>query len=287
MGMCLSLLVPWIIFCLINAMMTFYLHYRMTALVYTVGIIVCIALSLLTAYSLFLVFKRWVNDEGSIEETDWISFLAVTTLLAALLAMVIGSRQFAATELPYFDIASLNHYDGVNVTSMRGQQLMDAGRVKFVPGTYLDTKKSMGFKNGDTFCVAPITGGFYEGNPALFNYDFWAVGINCCSSGSNDFKCGQYKNPFARAGLRLMKEDQRPFFRLAVQQALSTYMIQASHPLFFHWVQDPEGEMIDYRLNAFKYYMIEMLAHFGLQLALVIIAALFFRMPSLFPELKM
>mmetsp|Transcript_126088 Transcript_126088/g.288615 ORF Transcript_126088/g.288615 Transcript_126088/m.288615 type:complete len:155 (+) Transcript_126088:546-1010(+) len=149
---------------------------------------------------------------------------------------------------------------------------MDAGRVYFTRGSKIDTSRGVAFKNLDTYCVAPIVNG--DSKPDT--YDFWAVGINCCSSVAPDFRCGQYNNPSARSGIRLMRDDQRPFFRLAVQQAEAAFRLTAAHPLFFYWMQDPVAEMNEYRDDGFKYYLLGVFAFFVLNIAGVICSAVGF-----------
>merc|ERR1740129_702615 len=136
----------------------------------------------------------------------------------------------------------------------------------------------MGFKNLDTYCVAPVvsaTNGTASSpstasaTAATPEYDFWAVGINCCSGHMPDFHCGEFYNSNARSGLRLMRDDQRAYFRLAVQQAEAAYNIQATHPLFLYWMQDPSTEVSAYQDDAYKYLLIGVGAFFGTQLILV------------------
>ena len=67
--------------------------------------------------------------------------------------------------------------------------------------------------------MAPIV----VGNGTLESYDFWAVGLNCCSSNTGDYRCGEFSNPAAQSGLRLMDQREADFFRLAVQQAEASY----------------------------------------------------------------
>jgi hypothetical protein len=202
----------------------------------------------------------------------WYSFAAVAFGLAVFLATTFGDMNFWYNMQPFYDIENLNTYPSVNPAREKGQQLMDAGRVYFADGTGLDMRKAMGFKNLDLYCVAPIV----HGNDQLASYDFWAVGLNCCSGVSSDFRCGEFNNPHARSGLRLMRDDQRPFFRLAVQQAEAAYNIKATHPLFFYWMQDPVAEMNGYRDDGFKYYLLGIFTHFAFNLFCVVCAVVGF-----------
>jgi hypothetical protein len=267
-GICVSLFLPWILFTAIYAVMSFEVHYKQPALtlfINALGLVVVLT-------SGGMAFNAWKNQcHGSAErDPTWFIFLFITCLVAWLLGIAAGDANFWTNMQPYYDIINLNTYPSVDPSKMRGQQLMDAGRIIFSEGSQLDLKKSMGFKNLDTYCVAPVG----KGNDPLATYDFWAVGLNCCSGNSADFHCGEFNNPKASAGLRLMNDGQRAFYRLAVQQAEAAYNIKAVHPLFFHWMQDPIAEMNAYQDDGLKYFLLGMFAHFAGQLFLVVIATI-------------
>jgi len=213
--------------------------------------------------------------------TTWAIFLFLAMLLAWTLGLKLGNYNYSLHLRPFYDIEGLNTYPQVDPSKFRGQQLMDAGRIVFTKDARLDVRRSMGFKNPDTYCAAPITVGDENVTfKVLPSYDFWAVGLNCCGD-KGDFKCGEYNNPKAHAGVRLMRDDQRDFFRLAVQQAESAFNIKSVHPVFGHFMQDPVAEALSYQEEGFRYYFMGMCLYFLLQLALVAVAvALFHRLDS-------
>lgn len=278
----ISLFVPWLLFCMIYWTMGFSLHYKNVVICYflvLVGLCIVVVIGIL-AYNAMKNKKAarssqlMATGEASYHEPTWLMFLFITCLLAWLLGLIGGDVNFFNHMEPYYDIMNLNTYPNVDVSRMRGQQLMDAGKIMFSEGTQLDLSRSMGFKNLELYCVAPIVGG--SDPKKLPTYDFWAVGMNCCSGNRADFHCGEFNNARAGAGLRLMRDDQRAFFRLAVQQAEAAYRIRADHPLFFYWMQDPVQEVTSYMDEGYKYFLLGIFSHFLFQLFLVVVACLAF-----------
>jgi hypothetical protein len=259
--------------------MSFNLHYSRPWLCYSLvgaGLILVAASGWFAAHP--PVKKGMIFED--VPEPSWLTFLFLTMLTAWILGALLGNLNFWTNMQPYYDYRNLNAYFGVDPSQMRGQQVMDAGRVNFVNTSMIDLRRSMGFKNMDTYCVAPIT--VRSDNPLnplavpLSNYEFWAVGLECCSSNAADFHCGDYGDLAAHSGLRLLKDGQRDYFRLAVREAEATYGIKADHPLFFFWSRDATQEMASFQEEGYKYYVIGMLVHFGWQIFAVGLAAIGF-----------
>lgn len=270
MAVCQCLFIPWITFCLVYAVTSFSLHYTRPWLCW---LIVCFfgLVTLSLGGGVYVAFRAKMRENESHEPT-WFIFLFVTMVIAVVVGAVLGDLNFWNFMQRYYDYANLNDYSNVNVATMRGAQLMDGARVNFEQGAVLDLRKSMGFKNLNTYCVAPITMTNTDNIRAeLTTYDFWAVGLNCCSGDMSDFHCGAYNNPKARGGLRLLQDDERAFYRLAVQQAEALYHIKATHPLFFYWTEDPQQEMETWKEEGYKYFFIGMLVHFCWQLLCVVL----------------
>jgi len=194
---------------------------------------------------------------------------AVAYWIATLTAWLMGDLNFWFFMQPYYDVQHLAAYVNVNpsehkfpngeIVPAEGKRYLDAGIVYFKDDVVLDKTKAMSFRNGDLYCVAPLVSKTCTKN---CGYDFWAIGLNCCSDSASDFRCGEFSNPQARSGLRLMRDDQRPMFRLAVLAAEGVHKITSPHPLFFYWLQDPKSEIKSYQERGYSMFLTWMFIFF-------------------------
>jgi len=183
-------------------------------------------------------------------------------------------RRYAAS---YYDFQGMASYINVDSSKDRGQTYMDAGQVYFKEGTKVDVTKAIAFQEDQIYCVAPIlqqtldsggdkSGASLSGNnlkiPDSGTIDFWAVGMNCCDPSGLNFKCGESTSPLARAGIRVLRDDTRPFFLMAVQEWTAWLRIPAKHPLFFHWVQDPLIQVENFWFKAIQMFYLDTLRCF-------------------------
>merc|ERR1719375_2119514 len=150
-------------------MMSFSVHFTRPQLVYFYAVL-CLVLVVVSGVQAYSVMRRkWAG--ASREDPTWYVFLTLSLALAWVLAMILGQMNYTNNMQPFYDILNLNMYPAVDISKIRGQQVMDAGRIRFTPGTVLDLKRSAGLKNKDVYCVAPIT---ILGQPQA-SYDYWAV----------------------------------------------------------------------------------------------------------------
>jgi len=266
-----SVLIPWLLFATLTAALAFEIHYRRPWFVYMFcGFgFASVAIVGFIAVDANLRFRSGLA-RGIERDFTWFSFLFLTMAFGWLGAIVLGDYIYHSKMVPFFDMRALNSYVDVDPARMLGEQVMDGGRVQFTDDTALDLSKSTGFRNGDTYCVAPIATDPMEGR-----FDFWAVGMGCCSGVGNDFACGEYNNRNVHGGLRLMDDTQRAYYRLAVQQAEASFGISAPHPVFYHWVQDPWQSVSLYRQQAMSWYLAGISAFFVMQCFFVVSASLY------------
>jgi len=262
-GVAVSIFVPWALFVGVLWVVTFRIHYDAPYLCWSF---------VLAGFSIAAIigtmsYCRYIYDR----DPSWYAYNAGLCFLAVLIAAGFGNYLFWEYTHKYYDYSYLNTYVAVDSAKYSGQTVMDGGRIYFTSGTHLDKKSAMGFKHGDTYCVAPIV----STGERQARHDFWAVGVNCCND-ANKFNCGEAANRRVRSGLRDMNEDRRPFYRLAVQQAEAAYGLTASNPIFVTWTQDPVKEVNSYLKESSKGFVRGSLAAFGINFVLVVFATISF-----------
>lgn len=274
--MFLALFAPWVLFAFVYAMEVFSVHYFFPALTVAVVVVTLILVLCVVGYAVRQRLKKlgylpYFDEEARIEPS-WVHVMAMLLCIAWIWAVIMGDKVFDNYQSPYQVIKSFNDYNNIAPESAKGAQLMDAGTAVFVANTTIDATKAMGFKNGITYCVAPIIHG---GQPPA-SYDFWAVGTNCCSATQAHWQCPGYNDQYANGGIRLMSDGDRAFYRLAVQEAEAQYNIKSVHPVFFTWTADPVSQVESIHWNVVKYFLIGIASHFVWQMFAVTCCTLFF-----------
>lgn len=177
---------------------------------------------------------------------------------AAILGGFTGHYLWETCWQQYSEVSRLKIYKDIDTALTPGQQIMDAGAVDFARGTGIDTEHAGCFMNaGTTYCVAPIVANgevkhSLGAAPAMGSYDYFAVGVNCCSCPDMEFRCGAWMNPSAEGGIRSTDLEARPFFKLAVDAWSSSYRKASKHPLFFEWVESPVSYWASLRHRFYK-----------------------------------
>jgi hypothetical protein len=267
-----NVFIPVLVFCLVFGIVSFQVHFAAPWACYAL-----VALIFLLTVGVFGALAQLANVHKHKETEDehspmWYNFLAACCLLAIIAGVVFGLQNYSRMET-YYNYHHLNTYTNVDPGAYVGEQLVDAGRVTFKDDVHLDISHSMGFKSSELYCVAPIVS---PGMNKDTHYDFWAVGKNCCSGVAADFHCQGFKDAVNMGGLRLMNDAERPFYRLAVQQAEATYKITTHKPLFFIWQWDVLQWTEDLRTLAYRSFFFALFTAFVVQIFLVMVATLVF-----------
>jgi len=270
MATLISFFVPWFLFTALFAVFSFDIHYDYSLLAWLLALV---GLAVVGMFSYLSYDALRMNREPT-----WHIFLAATCLIAWSAAIGLGGLNFTYHMNNYYDVKSLHTYTNVDPTSTLGSTYMDMGLIQFVDGAYIDQSHAMSFKDDTYYCVAPITKGTME----LASYDWWAVGKDCCTSESG-FKCGDYNVKTTREGLRIFNNQDRQYFRLAVEQAEAGYDIHSSHPIFFEWMEDASTQVETWHQSGTDFYKIGVICFAAFQALLVFGTAVAYVKFKLFP----
>lgn len=237
-GIAIAVLTPWMVYNVIFSFLSFETHRTHPYQIYFMAFCVIVAGC---AFLMHYLHNQYVSLRDGLADLmssghEWFFFAGVTLIFGTAAAIVFGNVNYLTTTEPYYDLKELGNYKGVDPTAAGGTRFMDAGIVEFTNDSFIEAGKAIGFKDDSVYCVAPIT----RGKLPLASYDFFAVGKDCCNGFPGDFKCGDYLTSTCHHGLRLMQDEDRPYYQLAVQQMEAEFGIKAIHPVFFEWTARPE-----------------------------------------------
>lgn len=269
-------LIPVLVFTIICGLLSSSLRANQPLFV-NLAMVVVLLCALICVYLAVHMIYRW--RRGTVPEFPyWYAYMASGTVLALFSSIAFAHLNYSDNVYAYENLSQLAFAKNVDPAVDASTRFMDAGRVEFVEGTTLALEKYIGFKNSDVYCVAPIvhdatSSKSLRSAPGAI-YDYWAVGLNCCSAGA--YKCGEYANPNARSGVRLLREEQRAFYALAVQEAQATYGLKVNHPLFFEWVQDSEKFQQSWMAEAAMNWLLASATFAAFMLGLTVAAVVLF-----------
>jgi len=186
---------------------------------------------------------------------NWL-ILAVCLWAGLFVGLVLGNNYWWIGVAKYQEYRQMASYVNVDPSRDKGSSFMDSGAIYFKDRSNVDRTKAIAFRNGLTYCVAPVildpleaavagnvsdsrktAAGFVV--PQAGTLDFWAVGTDCCGTTGTPFTCFDANNPFARSGLRVLDDTHIAMYQLAVQEWSATTGVPAKYPLFFEWSLDP------------------------------------------------
>lgn len=209
------------------------------------------AVAFFTAVTLVYNLVVFVKKIKQRAERSMRIYFVVMLFIGFTMGYFIGEKIYKEMRYPYYQYEQLKIYKNVNPKTDQGTRYSDAGIVYFEPGAQLKANRNACVKSDNAYCVAPIVHCGPVGNcPELDklsetgNFDFWAVGQDCCGCPNGEFRCGDWNNPLAHGGLRVVEKNPENLlmYNLAVKQWEAMYGKSTKHPLFFDWTLKPAQE---------------------------------------------
>lgn len=208
----------------------------------------------LSLFFTFLLFNRIVWAVGffmlaeftflvQVAGGSWSTFktpVSIACAVAALLGTCVGSLIYDLVGYFAFIYARSRMYENV-VPHERAAAVADAGGIVFATEAHVDRAMSAGFvaADGSMYCAAPV-----RGIDNASEVEFWAVGVDCCSS-LGHFDCDSAGDSSAH-GARVVFHEGGFFrksyienYQRASEKVEATHGLMPNfHPLYVHWIPD-------------------------------------------------
>jgi hypothetical protein len=193
------------------------------------------------------------GTSGKPKGREWYAYLGSVCFIATLAGAILGYYCYHSFMFQYNSFEERRMYANV-LASEPASTKVDAGKLVFSTDARVDISKSIGFKAGNFYCVAPILDEDMD-----TRVEFWAAGVDCCSY-RGDFSCDDAWDPKARSGAVIFEDSselvpsERAFFEKARKEAEAAYnMASSDDSIFVRWVKDPEAVQERYWKDATGY----------------------------------
>jgi hypothetical protein len=180
-------LLPWLMFTLVEFLFG-YAYQDVPAIVWLL-VAGCLTLALI-----FIALGR-LNQQPAIFALGFLCLASVGV------AAMVGQSTYGWYMEDFFRLDGGSVYKNVNPADPSSNHA-DASVITFVDGSFVDTKKSVGYmKEGTVYCVAPVVTRSLTDAP-----QYWATGVDCCAA-RGEFECGDAKEVKAQGGVVRPKGD--------------------------------------------------------------------------------
>mmetsp|Transcript_95294 Transcript_95294/g.172006 ORF Transcript_95294/g.172006 Transcript_95294/m.172006 type:complete len:355 (+) Transcript_95294:163-1227(+) len=261
---------PWV--CFVAVMCPFALFF------WTVNFLPWNVLAASTVFGLLMFF--WPNVHR-VQNSLYFRVLGASCLVSTLMGMSLGLYDHIKYTSFYRAYGISPSFNDILPTAVPGAY-QDASVIQFSKDAKIDVTMSLGYNNGEVYCVAPIfDGATYATVNAGTSVGFWAVGVDCCS-GRGHFQCGPVWNENVHGGLAITRQGQTPLldlatFRVAAQAAaLSSNLVVPLDAVFVKWSSQPTELIDEFWQDGVNFLLCSALVYFLLVIVCGIAAAIFY-----------
>jgi len=175
----------------------------------------------------------------------WI-FVGVLCFFAVLVGALAGFFNYHRLMSSYWAYEGRRMYANVRPSeSAIGHS--DAGMIEFSADAHIWVDHSLGYTDGDLYCVAPIVAGKNKSAATSgLTVEYFAAGENCCGQ-RGGFTCNDAGVPSAHAGLVILEtspyvpSNLDEYRKAAVEAGAALGMAVSTDPVFIKWTANPQA----------------------------------------------
>lgn len=250
MGLIWMTIAPWLLFLGIGVLLI-YLYYSLPWITLLIVLIVG-ALS-----CLMLLTGAMSNNLNRL-------FLGILFLIATVAGFFAGIENYNERLFHYWTANEGRQYTNVRSDSLAAAHA-DAGVLVFTDEAVVDTTKTIGYKSGSVYCVAPIS---RKDQTHASTIQYWAAGVDCCN-GRGFFSCDNALDKAAKSGLVIREQPTSALFKSeldyylhAVEMSSEIYgLTTAKEPFFVRWTTDVTAKAESYLIDGWMHWGYYGIAH--------------------------